>query len=124
MGALGYPSGRPAMAQVEVRDRSIWTKHIHGDPILARRLEALRAGETVRLAIGGRMGVWQKMEDTPHGLPMPGLKPIGEIREFWKSVYESQRGSLIDLFLENEPQPAAAEFDSATEQERAAAWTA
>ena len=64
------------MAQVQVRDRLIWTKHIHGDAVLADRLEALEAGATVRLRVAGKTGLWEKVRAAPAGAATPGLKPL------------------------------------------------
>lgn len=107
------------MAQVQVRDRAIWTKHIHGDPALAERLEGLRAGETVQLRVAGKTGLWEKMRLGAAGAATPGLKPIGEARKQWGELFTRHRGKLVELI--DEP---SNEWTGASDAERSAAWGA
>jgi hypothetical protein len=109
------------MAQIQVRDYSIWTKHIHGDAALVAHLEDLAAGQTVRLRVAGMSGVWKKMADnSANGAPMQGLKPIGPARAHWKALYQANRGEIVELAVEAPPKDWAA----ASEAERNAAWAA
>lgn len=101
------------MAQAEVRDRMLWTNHVHGDDELARRLAALPRGKIVRMRIAGRSGVWQKVNAA-------ALRPIGETKAWWREVYGTKRGKLVDVVLD-EP---ASHWPSANDAERDAAWAA
>lgn len=109
------------MARVQVRDYLIWTKHILGDPSLVERLESLAAGQTVRLRVAETAGVWQKMQDNrANGAPVQGLKPIAAARTHWKGIYESRRGEIVELAVD-EPR---GEWEDAPDAERTAAWAA
>lgn len=122
------------MAEVEIRDRSIWTKHIVGDPALARRLERLEEGRTIKLRVAGRTGVWEKMRRGPMGVPTPGLKPVGEMRAVWAELYESRRRQFVEIAAVEEEAPPAAppsatlpianDWKDASAAERDAAWSA
>jgi hypothetical protein len=109
------------MAQVEVRDRVMWTKHIHGEPRLARKLQNMPAGRTVRLRVNGLVGVWEKMRNRPSGDPTPGLRPIGEAASRWRKLFDRKRGQLVELTIDTDRQ---AETISRTPEEREAAWRA
>ena len=122
------------MAQVRIRDTSLWTKHIVGAPELKEKLEALRAGEKVWLRVDGRRGCFEKMKGGPNG-PMQGFKPVDGTRELWRQLYPSRAGQLVELGLD-EALPAApsppmtssttvAQGPVATsDAEREAAWNA
>lgn len=112
------------MAQVQVRDRVIWIKHIHGQPKLASRLEALPAGSTVRLRVNGISGLWEKMRDGSNGAATPGLRPVGDVQTFWTELFNKRRGELVDLTIESQDLPEAGGASSASESEREAAWNA
>ncbi|MDB5438743.1 MAG: hypothetical protein JWM33_1170 [Caulobacteraceae bacterium] len=86
------------MSQVTITDFAIWTKHVHGAK-LGSRLSALRAGETVDLRIAGETGLWIKMSDGKDGRPTPGLRPVGKAKDFWRQLYETRRGELVDIDL-------------------------
>jgi hypothetical protein len=121
-------------AVVEIRDYSLWIKHIKGDKQLAAALEALKAGDTVRLSIDGYMGVWQKKEDGSNGLPTQGLKPLGEMRERWFRWFKERRREMVKITLDEEissrvaqRRPASARVPLewyGTKAEREAAWAA
>lgn len=108
------------MATVEVRDTSIWLKHLHGDSELVGTLEKLAGGGTVRLRVAGKTGLWEKMKDGPRGATA-GLKPIGEARQQWDALYPARRGDLVEVELAHDAPEAWAD---ASDVERAAAWTA
>jgi hypothetical protein len=101
-----------AMAQVEVRDLLIWTKHIHGDAAQKARLDALSAGSSVRLSVAGHTGEWQKVKAA-------ALRPLGDAKSHWGAQYESKRGKLVELNVE-----VAEDWRDATEADRNAAWEA
>lgn len=80
---IGVPPGDGGvdMAQVEVRDHAMWTKHIHGDDALRSRLDALAPEATIRLRVDGEEGLWRKMSAyRTSGNPTPGLTPIGPMQ--------------------------------------------
>lgn len=109
------------MAQVEVRDRTIWTKHVHGDADLVRSLENLPEGQPVTLSVGGKVGTWVKMRDQPGGKPTPGLKPVGEVQAHWKHLFENRRGAVVEIAMAANDHT---EWASASDVEREAAWRA
>jgi hypothetical protein len=87
------------MAKTPVRDVVIWAKHIHGDGELLASLEALRGGDTIDLIVDGVRGVWRKMADGKDGRRTPGIRPIGAAQTFWKDLYASRRGDVVDVEL-------------------------
>lgn len=121
-------------AAVEVRDYSLWIKHIRGNERLSRTLDGLRGGDLVRLSVGGYKGVWQKKEDGSNGLPTPGLKPLGEMRARWFRWFKERRGEMVKIELDEEVSAsgrtwrAAAriplEYPKASKAEQEAAWAA
>ena len=118
---------RPRMAQVQVRDTSIWINHIHGDPTTIRSLAKLKEGQRVTAWVSGIKGVFEKMKDGPTG-PTQGLKPCDEAtRDYWKTIYPALRGQLVEFSLEPPLVPLAAPQDNlstASDAERNAAWAA
>ena len=87
------------MAKTPVRDVVIWSKHIHGDGELLASLEALQGGETVDLIVEGVRGVWRKMADGKDGRSTSGIRPVGAAQAFWKELYESRRGDVVEVEL-------------------------
>jgi hypothetical protein len=91
------------MAQVEVRDYALWTKHVHGDEGLRTRLESLEPEQTITLKIAGEEGLWRKMSAyRSSGKPTPGLSPIGPMHARWGDIYrrfKSQGGGLVEIEL-------------------------
>ena len=86
-------------AQTEIRDYVIWSKHLHGDLNLPARIEALDAGETIRLEIDGVRGDWRKMDDGKDGRPTPGIRPLGATQAFWRDLYKFRRGEVVSVKL-------------------------
>lgn len=84
------------MSLVEIRDHSLWPKHIHGNDALKQKLLALPAGTMIELEVDGFRGVWKKMDDGKDGLPMPGIKAIGPAREQWHGL-QKRRGELVAI---------------------------
>lgn len=108
------------MSHVEIRDRVLWIKHIHGARFLSDKLQKLPAGTSIRLRIGGQAGVWEKMKDKPDGKPTPGLKPVGPVSEYWQTLFRTRRGELIDIEMDSSASPMAQVSDA----DREAAWAA
>jgi hypothetical protein len=122
-------------ALVEIRDYSLWVKHIRGNRELVRQLESVRAGGLVYLSIDGHRGVWQKKEDGSNGLPTQGLKPLGEMRELWFRWFRERRGEMVKIVLEQALAGSARtsrassariplEYPTASKAEQEAAWEA
>jgi hypothetical protein len=87
------------MAKTPIRDVVIWAKHIHGDGELLANLEALQGGETIDLIVDGVRGVWRKMADGKDGRSTSGIRPVGAAQTFWKELYASRRGDVVDVEL-------------------------
>lgn len=85
-------------AVVEVRDNSIWFRHIRGDASLVARLEALRSGETILLEIDGVTGPWQRMRSGADGRPTNGLQALGSAAEFWMRT-QARRGDWLPICI-------------------------
>lgn len=103
MKKVAEKSDVPFSGSVEVRDYSLWTKHIHGNPELARLIERLKEDDTVTLRVGGHEGVWVKKKNGTTGIPTPGLKPVGAIRKIWFGWFADRRGDLVDIELIGKP---------------------
>ena len=73
------------MSEIEIRDNSIWAKHL--DVTLQNRVVNMRAGETIELEIDGITGRWQKMRVGKDGRPVQGIKPIGAMGKLWKNKF-------------------------------------
>ncbi len=131
------------MAQVEVSDYVLWTKKVHGDEELKRRLEMLEPGETVTLRVDGTTGVWRKMRaNATGGYGVPGLTPLGQAKSAWGELYRRHKpsgGTVVELAAVDEENrgfaegPAAfisagaasgAVWASPSEADREAAWEA
>jgi len=87
------------MAQTIVSDFVIWTKHIHGDAQIEKRILGLREGETLDLKVDGVVGTWNRMKDGKDGRPTPGIRPVGKAKDFWRELYDARRGDLVSLEL-------------------------
>jgi hypothetical protein len=87
------------MAHIAVKDVVIWVKHIHGGDAVRRQVLGLRGGETIDLIVDGFRGRWRKMDDGRDGRPTHGIRPIGRTEDFWRELYSSKRGDLVELDL-------------------------
>lgn len=105
-----------------MRDRVIWTRHVHGEPALVKWLESIPAGRTVQLRVAGMSGVWEKMRDRPSGDPTPGLKPVGKMADYWRELFRKRRGELVELAGEGPSSPLIEEAPGRAERD--AAWAA
>jgi len=92
------------MANVTVSDVAIWVKHIHGDPMLTKSIEALEAGQTVRLRIDGVSGAWRKMADGKDGRPTFGIRPLGEASDHWQKLFKERRKTVVAIELDALPE--------------------
>jgi hypothetical protein len=84
------------MSIVEIRDHSLWPKHIHGNDALKDRLINLEEGGLVELEIDGFRGMWKKMDMGKDGRSVPGIKAIGKAQEHWHGL-QDRRGELVSI---------------------------
>jgi hypothetical protein len=125
--------------RVEIRDWSLWTKHVRGAAALVAMLEGLEDDQIVELVVDGHPGEWVKKKSSARGASTPGLKPVGKMRDVWFDWFKTRRGELVSVTLapNNGPpgavvpalptapaRPAVSGLDSASTAERAAAWAA
>jgi hypothetical protein len=85
------------MATTTVSDYVVWAKHIHDDPLLATRVLAMRAGETIDLDVDGAPGTWRKMDDGKDGRATPGLRPVGAAQALWSDLFKHSRGRVVQV---------------------------
>lgn len=121
-----------AAGRVEIRDWSLWTKHVRGAPALVALLDGLAEDDVVELVVDGRRGEWVKKKSGANGAPTPGLKPVGRMRDTWFEWFKTRRGDLVSITLAGDaparsaPPPAAAPdtLARAPQTDRDAAWAA
>ena len=129
-----------AKGQVQIRDWSLWIKHILGSPKLQTYLSELPENDTVELVVGGIRGHWVKKKNSPDGSSTPGLKPLGKSRDAWFDWYKTRRGELVEIKLasannaDNKSSPSSTRlnadtdndigFERASRTEQNAAWAA
>lgn len=92
------------MGLVRVEDVVLWISHIEKDEGLRRKLHDLPADATVSLKVAGRVGLWQKMKNAAtSGRPTDGLKPQGDIKDFWVDLYNRYKpsGGILVAIEEN-----------------------
>jgi hypothetical protein len=121
------------LGRVQIRDWSLWTKHVSGAAALVSVLEGLAEDEVIELLVDGVRGEWVKKKNGS-GAPTPGLKPLGPMREQWFDWYKERRGELASIALGAAPATArrpspgrsgeTAALQSATPAEADAAWAA
>lgn len=119
-------------ANVLIEDYSMWFKHISKNDLLVSRLRALRAGDEVRLRVGGIEGVWERKRDGRNNVPTEGLKPKSEeIRKIWFDWFRNRKGEEVEIELilpdsesETKAEESARRLETATSEDRHAAWRA
>ena len=84
------------MGYVRTTGDAIWTRGIEGDPALVDQILSMAPGETIDLEIEGVVGTWEKMKNGRDGRETRGIRPIGPMREVWRSVLQ-RRGSLVKI---------------------------
>ena len=84
------------MSIVEIRDHSLWPKHIHGNDELKEHLLNLEEGGLVELEVDGFRGMWKKMDAGKDGRATPGIKALGKAREHWHGL-QDRRGDLVSI---------------------------
>ena len=93
------------MAQTIVSDFVIWAKHIYGDHGVAAAILKLDAGDAIQMSVEGVSGPWCRMQNGKDGRPTLGIRPLGSMRTFWKKLYESRRGQLVDVQIVEPGEP-------------------
>ena len=84
------------MAYVEIRDDTIWAKHIEGGKALKDRIIALAPGEVIELEVDGIVGSWEKTRVGRDGRAQQSIKPIGNMRKVWKR-FQSRRCEVVPV---------------------------
>lgn len=86
------------MVMMEIRDNTIWAKHLLQDSHLHRSILGLRENEIIRLTVDGIEGDWQKMKTGSDGRPVAGIKPVGKMASVWKR-WQVRRGEKVAVSL-------------------------
>jgi hypothetical protein len=81
---------------VEVRDNSLWIKHIYQCETLQKILLEMKQNILVELELDGVKGQWIKMSDGKDGRKTNGIKPIGNTKKFWLKM-QKRRGELVSI---------------------------
>jgi len=84
------------MAYVEIRDDTMWAKHIEGGKVLKDRILALAPGEVIELEVDGIVGSWEKTRVGKDGRPQQSIKPLGNMKKVWKR-FQSRRGEIVEI---------------------------
>ncbi len=84
------------MSIVEIRDHSLWPKHIHGNDPLKDRLLNLGEGGLIELEVDGFQGWWKRMDIGKDGRSVPGIKALGKARGKWHAL-QPRRGELVSI---------------------------
>jgi len=85
-----------SMGFVRLNDDAIWASRIEGDDVLRAKILALAPGEPIELEVDGKVGTWVKMRDGRDGRPTSGLRPVGPMRDVWKSM-QHRRGEALAI---------------------------
>ena len=81
---------------VEIRDDSLWIKHVNIDEDALALLGYMPENTRVIFEIAGTQGEFAKMADGKDGRPTPGYKPIGPMKEFWSKL-QQKRGDFVSF---------------------------
>jgi hypothetical protein len=84
------------MAYVEIRDDTLWAKHIEGGKVLKERILLLAPGDVIELEVDGIVGSWEKTRVGKDGRPQQSIKPIGNMKKIWKR-FQSRRGEVVEV---------------------------
>jgi hypothetical protein len=84
------------MGFVEIRDDTLWAKHIEGAKVLKARILSLGPGEVIELEVDGIVGSWEKTRVGKDGLAQQSIKPIGNMKKVWKR-FQSRRGEVVEI---------------------------
>jgi len=84
------------MVYVEIRDDTIWAKHIEGGKGLKDRIFSLAPGEVIELEVDGIVGSWEKTRIGKDGRPQQSIKPVGNMKKVWKR-FQSRRREVVEI---------------------------
>ncbi len=84
------------MAYVQIRDDTMWARHIEGGKILKERILSLDPGEVIELEVDGIVGSWEKTRIGKDGRPQQSIKPIGNMKNVWKR-FQTRRGETVEV---------------------------
>src|SRR5687768_108990 len=104
------------MGYVRLTGDAIWARGIEGDRVLQEEILGLPAGELIELEIEGTLGSWEKMKDGRDGRRTPGIRPVGPMRSFWRSM-QNRRGDLLRVRRIKRVDPYLAFLQSTLEEE-------
>jgi hypothetical protein len=88
------------MAQMIIRDHSLWTKHIEGSAKIVDTILNLNANSPLRLKIDGKPILFRKMRNGAGGRPTNGIRPDDAFKDDWKKLYETKRGKIVNIELD------------------------
>jgi len=84
------------MGYTQVRESSIWFKHVLGDRELTEALEGLQPSEVIKLRVGSHEGHWARMEDGTDGRRTFGIKPQADAKKIWAEL-QARRGHVVTI---------------------------
>ncbi len=82
------------MGYIKINDDLLWAKQIEGDNALRDRILNLPPGAVIDLEVDGIVGHWEKARMGRDGRPTDAVKPVGPMREIWKSL-QVRRGTIV-----------------------------
>lgn len=71
---------------VEIRDDSLWIKHVNIDEDALALLGYMPENTKITFEINGTEVEFAKMADGKDGRPTPGYKPVGENKKVWSDL--------------------------------------
>jgi hypothetical protein len=81
---------------VRIADHVVWFKHVE-KPEFAQMLERLKPDEEIVLEAEGATGLWKRMADGGDGRSTPGIRPTGEFKRTWNTLFRTRKESRILL---------------------------
>jgi hypothetical protein len=95
------------MPQVEIRDHTLWTRHLIDASAIKARIDALASNAPIALQIDGMPVLFRKMRDGADGRPTPGVRPDEAFKTYWSTLYNQKRGERVAIALADAPLPDA-----------------
>jgi hypothetical protein len=86
-------------ARVEVRDHTIWVKHLIDAPQIRERIEALPPDSPLALIVDGKPLLFRKMKNGSDGRPTAGIRPDESFKAYWNTLYNERRGERVSVAL-------------------------
>ncbi len=85
------------MSFVEVRDRALWVKDIHGNKPLQERIRTMQEGELIELKVNGVRGMWERLKESGDADATPGIKALGEASSKWHELRSERQGGITTV---------------------------